>query len=59
MGRFKPANSHCDPKVRPDWKKWNTYYDETTIKPPRIFLAMKYTKKAQDFINSKKQQLEQ
>ncbi|KAL7297276.1 hypothetical protein TKK_0009676 [Trichogramma kaykai] len=32
MGTLKPKNCRMDPKKRRDWRKYNTYYDETTIK---------------------------
>lgn len=32
MSNLTPANSKKDPKLRKKWKKFNTYFDETTIK---------------------------
>lgn len=32
MPNLKPANSKKDPKLRSGWKKYNKYYDESTIK---------------------------
>ncbi|XP_015513177.1 large ribosomal subunit protein mL66 [Neodiprion pinetum] len=32
MPNIAPANSRRDPKRRKDWKKFNTYFDEKTIK---------------------------
>ena len=32
MPTMAPANSRCDPSRRKKWKRFNTYYDETTIK---------------------------
>lgn len=31
MPNINPANSKKDPKRRPGWKKYNKYFDETTI----------------------------
>nr|CAD7432349.1 unnamed protein product [Timema monikensis] len=35
MPNLGPANSKKDPKLRYRWKKFNTYFDESTIKPFR------------------------
>lgn len=32
MCSLAPANSKKDPSKRKDWKKYNTYFDESTIK---------------------------
>ncbi|GLV40178.1 mitochondrial ribosomal protein S18A [Carabus blaptoides fortunei] len=32
MSNLTPANSKKDPKLRKKWKKFNTYFDESTIK---------------------------
>lgn len=32
MCSLAPANSKRDPSRRRDWKKYNTYFDESTIK---------------------------
>ncbi|EFA07649.2 large ribosomal subunit protein mL66 [Tribolium castaneum] len=32
MPNLKPSNSRKDPKKRPLWKKFNKYFDESTIK---------------------------
>lgn len=32
MSNITPATSKKDPKKRRDWKKYNKYFDETTIK---------------------------
>lgn len=32
MCNMAPENSKKDPSKRRDWKKYNTYYDESTIK---------------------------
>ncbi|KAG8237418.1 hypothetical protein J437_LFUL017525 [Ladona fulva] len=32
MPNMAPANSKKDPRKRKQWKKWNTYFDENTIK---------------------------
>jgi len=32
MSNLTPAWSHKNPKKRKDWKKFNTYFDEDTIK---------------------------
>ncbi|XP_068895042.1 large ribosomal subunit protein mL66 [Tenebrio molitor] len=32
MANLKPENSKKDPKKRPKWKKFNKYFDESTIK---------------------------
>lgn len=32
MPNLNPPGSHCDPSRRKKWKKFNTYYDETTIR---------------------------
>uniref|UniRef100_A0A1B6KVX7 Large ribosomal subunit protein mL66 n=1 Tax=Graphocephala atropunctata TaxID=36148 RepID=A0A1B6KVX7_9HEMI len=55
MGKLKPPKANIDPTKRDQWKKFNTYFDETTIKPPKLFLHMKYKKKVEDF---KKSQVE-
>lgn len=32
MSNLAPENSKKDPTKRKDWKKYNTYFDESTIK---------------------------
>ena len=32
MSSINPPGSKKDPKLRHKWKKWNSYWDETTIK---------------------------
>lgn len=32
MSNMAPENSKKDPTKRKNWKKFNTYYDESTIK---------------------------
>ncbi|XP_054257912.1 39S ribosomal protein S18a, mitochondrial [Macrosteles quadrilineatus] len=49
MGKFKPKDCTLDPRHRPQWKQWNSYFDETTIKPPKIYIAMRYKKKLDAF----------
>uniref|UniRef100_A0A1B6GA39 Large ribosomal subunit protein mL66 n=1 Tax=Cuerna arida TaxID=1464854 RepID=A0A1B6GA39_9HEMI len=49
MGKFKPPKADTNPSHRNQWKKFNTYFDETTIKPPKLFLYMKYKQKIEDF----------
>ncbi|KAL1140168.1 hypothetical protein AAG570_000100, partial [Ranatra chinensis] len=35
MSNLTPANSKKDPTKRKTWKKYNTYFDESTIKLPK------------------------
>jgi len=37
MASLAPPNSKKDPTKRKEWKKFNTYFDESTIRPPREF----------------------
>uniref|UniRef100_R4FJS4 Putative mitochondrial ribosomal protein s18a n=2 Tax=Rhodnius TaxID=13248 RepID=R4FJS4_RHOPR len=37
MANVAPLNSKKDPKLRPKWKKCNTYFDESTIRPPKEY----------------------
>ncbi|XP_014281363.1 large ribosomal subunit protein mL66 [Halyomorpha halys] len=37
MSILNPPNSKQDPKMRPKWKKFNTYFDESTIRLPREY----------------------
>uniref|UniRef100_A0A0A9Y4V7 Large ribosomal subunit protein mL66 n=1 Tax=Lygus hesperus TaxID=30085 RepID=A0A0A9Y4V7_LYGHE len=37
MSNLTPENSKKDPKKRRQWRKFNTYFDENTITPPREY----------------------
>uniref|UniRef100_A0A069DPP8 Large ribosomal subunit protein mL66 n=1 Tax=Panstrongylus megistus TaxID=65343 RepID=A0A069DPP8_9HEMI len=38
MANITPPNSKKDPKLRSKWKKYNTYFDESTIRPPKEYV---------------------
>lgn len=55
MGHYKPANYKGDLMKRKVWKKWNTYFDETTIKAPMRTIYFKYQKKIKEFKENQKE----
>jgi hypothetical protein len=41
MPNVAPPNSKRDPKTRCKWKKFNTYFDESTIKDVRSIVEVR------------------
>lgn len=56
MSSLAPENSKKDPSRRKDWKKYNTYFDESTIKVyENHFFSLKKDI-IMNFMRSKKQE---
>lgn len=56
MSNLTPENSKKDPTKRKNWKKYNTYFDESTIKVYESHFTRLRNNTILDFMKYKNQQ---